>query len=72
MCRSVGLVQFDHMTVIMKLTTYHLQQTDSTVTNDMQPTRFYVQTTFSSRFTSDCPMKSLTLSDFLRLPDHPI
>ena len=72
MCRFVGLVQFYHMTVIMDPTGYHWQQTDTTVTNDMHTTRFDAHTIFSSRFTSDCPMKSLTLSDSLRLPDHPI
>ena len=91
----------------MKLTGYHWQQTDTTVTNDMQTTRFDAHTIFLPRFTSDCPMKSLkpgshtivvhtqsgitqrlsgtvadclrtlcepglTLSDTLRLSDHPI
>ena len=46
----------------MQLTGYQLQQTESIVTNDVHTTRFHAHTTFLPRFTSDCPIKSLTLT----------
>ena len=48
--RFAGLIQFDHMTFMMQLTGYQLQQTESTITNHMHTTPFDAHTIFLPRF----------------------